>query len=79
MTLTPMPVPLTEQIAEVKRELALRENVYPTFVARGRMTALEAERHTVRLTAALHTLMWVERHQAKLRTINLDPSQVPGE
>lgn len=66
--------PLTEQIAEVKRELALRANVYPTFVARGRMSQAEADVHVVRLSAALHTLMWVEKHQAKLRTINLDPS-----
>ena len=33
---------LIAQIAEVKREIALRRNVYPTFVARGKMKQGEA-------------------------------------
>lgn len=33
-----------EQIAEVKRELAMRERVYPKFVASGRMKQPAADR-----------------------------------
>lgn len=69
------PLPLAEQIAELKRELKLRENVYPSFVHREKLNAREADQHYLRLLAALKTLMWVERYAARLRTINLDPSK----
>lgn len=48
-----------EQIAEVKRELALRERVYPGFVARGKMKQADADEHYARMKAALQTLLKV--------------------
>lgn len=56
-------IPLSEQIAEVKRELALRERVYPGFVKSGRMKQAEADQHYARMKAALYTLMRVEEEQ----------------
>jgi|SRR5579871_688227 len=50
-------IALEQQIACLKREIALRKNVYPGFVARGRMKQAEADREIERMTAALHTLM----------------------
>lgn len=47
---------ILEQIAEVKRELALRKNVYPAFVARGKMDQAEADQHLTRLSAACTSL-----------------------
>lgn len=51
---------LSQQIAELKRELALRERVYPSFVARQKMTQGEADEHMIRMKAALHTLLKIE-------------------
>jgi hypothetical protein len=49
-------VSLEEQIAEVKRELALRENAYPRWVASGKMRSSDAERSYRALRAVLKTL-----------------------
>ncbi len=62
-----MTIPISEQIAEVKRELALRERVYPSFIARGKMDQPEADKHMERMTAALHTLLWVEKNATVIR------------
>ena len=35
-------VPLQQQIDEIKRELAMRTNVYPGLVASGKLTSLKA-------------------------------------
>lgn len=48
---------IDEQIAEVKRELAMRRNAYPGFVRSGRLTQEKADQQTARLLAVLHTLM----------------------
>lgn len=48
---------LDEQIAEVKRELAMRRNAYPAFIKNKRITQEQADRQTARLLATLHTLM----------------------
>lgn len=60
-------IPLDQQIAELKRELALRANVYPGFVARGKMRQGEADLHIARMTAALHTLMWLQENETKIK------------
>ena len=52
---------LTEQIAELKREIALRKNVYPKWVASGRMKQAEADRALARMSAACSTLEWLEK------------------
>ena len=47
---------LSQQIEEVKRELAMRGRVYPSFVMRGKMRASEADYHMERMRAVLETL-----------------------
>lgn len=52
-------VPLDEQIKEVRREIAMRESVYPRWVSTGKMTQrladsrLEAMREVERTLAAI--------------------------
>lgn len=62
-----MPIPLDQQIAEVKREIALRENVYPSFVARGKMRQGEADLHLERMQAVLTTLLWLKENENVIR------------
>lgn len=60
-------IPLSDQIAELKREHALRQRVYPTFIARQSMSQQEADRHQARLSAAITTLEWLERNEVRAR------------
>jgi hypothetical protein len=53
-------VPLSEQITEVKREMALRRRVYPNWIAAGRLTHPDADRQLGRMAAALATLERLE-------------------
>lgn len=49
-------VPLAEQIASAKRELALRKRVYPTWVTAKRMNQFKAENEINAMAAIVHTL-----------------------
>lgn len=62
-----MSVPLLHQIEELERELVFRRDVYPRQVARKKMRQGEADQHMARMTAALHTLMWLQRNEEKIR------------
>lgn len=53
----PATVTLDQQIAEIKREIAIRKNVYPKWVSAGKMRQAEADHAIAALTAALHTVM----------------------
>jgi hypothetical protein len=44
------------QIACVKREIAMRERVYPTLIAKGRMKAGDAEYELAAMRAVLATI-----------------------
>jgi hypothetical protein len=66
-------IPLAEQIAELRREAALRKNVYPTFIARGRLSDEEAADHQAKLSAAITTLEWLLRNEAAVK-VALGPS-----
>jgi hypothetical protein len=44
------------QIAEVRRELAMRQNVYPKLISRGKLKLGESQLCTMRLEAVLVTL-----------------------
>jgi hypothetical protein len=57
---------LDQQIAELKREIALRKNVYPKWVAAGKMRQAEMDHHMGAMTAALHTAMAVKRLRATM-------------
>lgn len=55
---------LAEQITCLKREIAMRKNVYPKWVENGRMKQEAADREIATMTDALHTLMRLDE-QAK--------------
>ena len=55
---------LDAQIKCVKREIALRKNVYPKWVNSGRMKESEADHEIAAMVAALHTIMKVKEGQA---------------
>lgn len=48
---------LDQQIASLKREIAMRKNVYPKWVTLGKMRAGESDHEIGAMTAALHTLL----------------------
>jgi hypothetical protein len=52
---------LSAQIGEVKREIALRRNVYPGLTARGKMRQGEADEHLFLMQCVLETLLELER------------------
>lgn len=52
------PIPIAQQLAEVRRELALRAAVYPRHVAAGKMTKAQADHCMAAMTAVLKTLEW---------------------
>ena len=51
---------LEQQITCLKREIAMRKNVYPKWVASKRMKQEDADREIAAMTGALHTIMWVK-------------------
>lgn len=51
---------IAQQIACVKREIAMRERVYPKWVASGRMKPEAAEREIATMTAVLRSLEEIE-------------------
>lgn len=55
------PIPITEQIRAVEREIAMRERVYPTWVQNKRMTQRKADDELAAMRAVLETLRGVER------------------
>lgn len=61
------PVPLADQIAEVRRELALRDRVYPHMVASGKVSEEEAAAQTARMQGVLKTLMWLHQNEDAIR------------
>lgn len=48
---------LAAQVAEIRRELEMRRQLYPRFVREGKLSGAEASRRLHRLEAALETLM----------------------
>ena len=55
------PVTLEEMIAEVRRELHMRQRVYTDMVAHGRMNRRQADR---RIDVMAATLAYLEKQQA---------------
>ena len=60
-------VPIAGQIAEVKREIALRASVYPRLIATSKMRPGEAELCTRRMEAVLATLFFCQENEAEIR------------
>lgn len=55
---------LQQQISAVKREIGMRENVYPRQVSTGKMKQSDAELHIAEMKAVLKTLEWMEKNRA---------------
>jgi hypothetical protein len=51
-----MTASISEQIAEVEREIAMRRRVCPNWVRTGRMTQADADLHLARMKDVLATL-----------------------
>jgi hypothetical protein len=49
-------IPYSEQLKEVRRELAKRETVFPRFVAEGKMSQRKADYHMEAMRAVAETL-----------------------
>ncbi|MEM1370594.1 MAG: hypothetical protein AAGG72_00040 [Pseudomonadota bacterium] len=62
-----MTVPLSQQIACVKREIAFRNRVYPGQVSRGKMRKSEADHEVETMTAVLRTLEWLQLNEADIK------------
>lgn len=58
-----LPVPLASQIAEVEREIALRERCYPRWVASNSMTQKNADKQLLAMRAVLETLREIQRQR----------------
>jgi hypothetical protein len=56
---------LAEQAAEVRREVALRERVYPLWVRKGDLSQHRADKQLAAMRAALKTLETLEKQEAK--------------
>lgn len=53
--------PLADQIACVRREIAMRERAYPRFVHAGKMSRATAEREIQTMKTVLETLFDLQR------------------
>ena len=62
-------VPLSEQVAEVERELRQRHRAYPRWIDQKRLKVETAHEHMSRLQAALATLQILHQHADGLRLL----------
>jgi len=56
-------VPLAAQIAELERELKMRQRVYPRFVAQEKMSQSQADTRMQYLASAIDTLRELQTHE----------------
>jgi hypothetical protein len=57
MTFELLPITLDDEIAAVRREIAMRERVYPRQVSAGRLRQTAADRELALMRAVLATLL----------------------
>lgn len=60
---------LKAQIAEVEAEIEMRKRVFPGLVSRRTMKEAEADYKIETMRAVLATLQWLERNEAKIKTL----------
>lgn len=65
-------ISIDDQLAEAKRELALRENVYPKWVADNRMKAADAQRFTDRQRAIVATLEFHSKYREAFKRLAVE-------
>lgn len=58
---------LGQQIEEVRREIAMRERVYPLMVAKHSIRQSEADYFMGRMRAVLATLLWLQKNEATIK------------
>lgn len=56
-------IPIPEQLKEIRREIAVRERVYPRWIAANRITQHEADRKLEILRAVAETLLALSRKE----------------
>lgn len=64
-----MKVSLIGQIAEIDREIALRQRVYPEQMRKGKMRQAEAELLMQRIQAVRASLTFLKEHENDIRTM----------
>lgn len=62
-------IPIAQQIAELRRELAMRSQVYPGLIAKKKMRQGEADLHVARMSAALRSLEWLQEHEGEIKAM----------
>lgn len=60
-------ISLIGQIAEIDREINMRERVYPREVDSGKMKQGEAEMLMQRIHAIRETLLFIQKHETEIR------------
>jgi hypothetical protein len=63
-------VTLEQQVAAVAREIAMRRNVYPRWVAAGKMEQAEAEHQVAAMNAVIATLKDYQAMQPKVLALS---------
>jgi hypothetical protein len=64
-----MKVSLIGQIAEIDREIALRQRVYPEQMRKGKMRQAEADLLMQRIQAVRASLMFLQEHENEIRAM----------
>lgn len=64
-----MPAPLTDQIAEVDREIRQRERLYPRWIEQGRLKGDTADKKLADLRDAALTLRFLDKYAEPLRNM----------
>lgn len=62
-----MTIPLQAQLAEVRREIALRERVYPRWVSLGKVTQAGADAKLAAMRAVAETLAAIIKEREELQ------------
>jgi hypothetical protein len=60
-------ISLTQQIDEIERELTMRRDVYPRWVAQHKIRESVAAYQMARMEAVLKTLQWLHRNEDKIK------------
>jgi len=61
-------IPVSEQLACVAREIAMRERVYPNLINSKRMTAGKAEAELAAMRAVQRTLQWLQANETRIKS-----------
>jgi hypothetical protein len=65
----PAKISLASQIAEVRREIGKRREVYPRLVGKGSMREAEADLLISNMEAVLSTLQFLQANEASIRAL----------